>query len=210
MSRRREPTGQAPRSHRALDGPSLALVRTAERVSLALQRALPPDSQQREDLEEVLSALSALHDEALERTRLHRALRSILVACAPFRASLWRGAQDEGEQGRQTLLQNWRPIQNAVDRLLDLCADVVSTGHPFRRLGEGITGERWMVDVAALQAHIEEALREEEVDVASLLELTQALESVCERELDRADRALQWCLIRASRISDELRGVDNE
>jgi hypothetical protein len=181
--------------------------RKAEVVGGLLRRALPADSQTQADLQEVTAALTALHVQLAEWVTLHHLIHDLLATLAPFRALLASIGQSAlGTANRQALLQSWRPCQRCADGLADFAEEITCIGRPFRRNGRELEGERWVVDVVALQTLIEDALKEQALDPGNLLELVEELDSVCHCHLAVADRGLRMAAGGVRRLDTSLLG----
>jgi hypothetical protein len=175
--------------------------RRAAKLSEALQKALSADEGTLADLEEVAAALIFLQAQASEWATLNRLIHDVLVALAPFHSLLVSFERsDLSAAERQALLQRWRPCQRCVDELADLAEDIACVGHPLRREGRKLEGERWAVDVVALQMLIEDALKEENLSPGSLLELAEELDSACHRHLAMVSRRLKTAVDEMGRL----------
>jgi len=179
----------------------------AERVRDSLQRSLPADEQMRAELREVIAELTALQAQMAEWQEYHHLLHEVLAAFSLFHARL----TPFGEGGfsaaeRQALLQNWRPCQDRLDVLVDFAEEVNYIGSPFRREGRELRGERWVVEIVALQLLFEDVLKEDNPSPGSLLELAEEFHSACHRHLALADRKLQTAVDRSQRLSTCLLG----
>lgn len=180
--------------------------RKAEVVG-GLLRALPADGRAQADLREVAAALAALHIQLAEWVTLHHLIHDLLATLAPFRALLALIGQSAlGTADRQALLQNWRPCQRCADVLADFAEEIACIGRPFRRNGRELEGERWVVDVVASQALIEDALKEQDLDPGTLMELVEELDSVCHCHLAAADRGLRMAAGRVRCLDTSLLG----
>jgi hypothetical protein len=147
----------------------------------------------------------------VELVELHGLLQGVLFALAPFRALLMAGVQSSLDAtGRQALLQNWRSCQRRVDALADFAEGIAYIGHPFRRDGRDLEGERWVVEIVALQRVLEDGLKEDRLDSASLFELTDELESACHRHLAQVGRKLKEVAIGAQCLAAGLSGGKDE
>jgi hypothetical protein len=181
--------------------------RKAKAVSGLLRQALPADGQVQADLRDVAAALAALDVQLAEWVALHRLIHELLAALAPFRALLASvGESVLGAKERQALLQSWRPCQRCADGLAAFAEEVMCIGRPLCRDGRELAGERWVVDVLALQVLIEDALKEEELDLGNLFELTEELDSACHRHLTMADHGLGAAADRVRRLNTSLLG----
>jgi hypothetical protein len=181
--------------------------RKAEVVGDLLRQALPADGQAQADLREVIAAFAVLHAQLTEWVELHRLIHDLLTALAPFRALLSSIGQSAlGAAKRQALLHTWRPCQRCVDDLADFAEEIEGIGRPFRRDGGELVGERWVVDLVALQALIEDALKEEDSDPVNLFELVEELDSVCHCHLTVADRGLRMAAGGVRRLNTSLLG----
>lgn len=179
----------------------------AERVRDTLQRALPTDEQARIELREVVSELTALQAQMAEWKELHHLLHELLAAFSPFHARLVLfGENGLNAPECQALLQNWRPCQDRVDMLVDFAEGVEHIGHPFERAGRELRGERWAVEIVALQLLFEDTLKEDNPSPASLLELAEEFNSACHRHLALADRKLRIVVDKLQRLSTRLLG----
>jgi hypothetical protein len=178
----------------------------AKQVSAMLQ-ALPADDQARADLRVVITTLVDLCVQLAEWTGLHRLIHDLLASLAPFRALLAsiKGSALDTE-GRQALLQDWRYCQCCVDKLTDFAEEVTSIGKPFHRKGRELEGERWAVDVVALQVLVEDALKEDDLALEGLIELIEELSGACHRHLAVADRELTAVADRTRRLLTILQG----
>ncbi len=181
--------------------------RKAKAVGGLLRQALPADDQARADLREVTAALAALDVQLAEWVALHRLIHELLAALAPFRALLASvGGSALGATECQALLQGWRPCQRCIDGLAAFAEEVTCIGRPLRRDGRELAGERWAVDVLAVQEMIEDALKEEDLDPGNLFELAEELDSACHRHLAVADRGLGAAADRLRRLNTSLLG----
>jgi hypothetical protein len=189
------------------DGALAGIERQAGRAGEALARAVAADEGARAALQEVAAALFALQAAEAEWAALHRLIRGVLDGLAPFRSLLVpRGGDGLGAAGRQALLHNWRPCQRSVDGLVGFAEEVQHIGRPFRREGRRLEGERWAVDVVSLQLLLEDALKEDEPDPASMVELAEELDSACRRHLALAERELRNAVERVRRLCASLMG----
>lgn len=179
----------------------------AERARETLQSSLPDDQDARSELREVINELTSLQAQMWEWKELHHLLHELLAAFAPFHAQLTLigGNGLEASEG-QMLLQNWRPCQDRVDMLVDFAAAVEHIGRPFQQNGRELRGERWVVEIVALQFALEDALKERQPSPGSLLELTETFNSSCQRHLALADRKLRTVVGKLQRLSTCLLG----
>ena len=179
----------------------------AERVGQALQHSLPTDEKTQAELREVITEITALQAQMSEWKELHHLLHELLVAFAPFHARLTPPGDDGfGATVRQALLQNWRVCQDELDILMDFAEDIEHIGRPFRREGRELRGERWVVEIVALQLLLEDALKEDRPSPESLLELTGEFNSACHRHLALVDRKLRVVVGKLQRLSTRLLG----
>jgi hypothetical protein len=179
----------------------------AKAVGELLRRALPSDGQEQADLREVIATLAALHVQLIEWVELHRLIHDLLAALAPFHALLTSvGASALGVAERQALLQSWRPCQRCADELADFAEEIEYIGRPFRQNGHELEGGQWVVGVVAFQTLVEGALKEEDLDPGSLLELVEELDSACHRHLAVADRGLRTAVGEVQRLTTNLLG----
>jgi hypothetical protein len=179
--------------------------RKAKAVGELLWQALPSGGRERADLMDVTTALAALHIQLAEWVELHRLIHDLLAALAPFHALLASvGASVPGAAERQALLQSWRPCQRCADELADFAEEIERIGRPFRRNGRELEGERWVVDVVALQALVEDALKED--FFGNLLELVEELDSACHRHLAVVGRGLGMTADEVQRLTTNLLG----
>jgi hypothetical protein len=179
----------------------------ARRVGEACRKALAGDKRALAELGEVVAALAALQTHSVELVELHCLLQDVLIALTPFHAFLVAGVESGLDAaGRQVLLQNWRPCQRRVDALADFAETVESIGHPFRREGHELEGERWVVEIIALQAVLEDGLKEDELDCESLFGFTDDLANACHRHLTLVDHKLKSVARGAQRLSMGLSG----
>jgi hypothetical protein len=183
----------------------------ATKVGRAFRKALAVDESALTDLGEMSRILASLQTQLVELVELHCLLQDMLLALAPFRAFLVPGVESGlNAPGRQALLQNWRPCQHRVDTLVDFAEEVEAIGHPFRQSGRELGGERWVVEIVAVQAVLEDGLKEDELDCKSLLEFTDELESVCHRHLTLVDGKLKVVARGVRRLSVSLLGGKDE
>ena len=181
--------------------------RMAEKAGDALRSSLPDDEQVRSDLREVVSELGALQARVAEWSELHHLLHEIWAAFSLFRARLAPpGEQGFGASERQALWQNWKLCQGKLDALADFAREIEHIGAPLRREGRELGGESWAVEIVALQLLFEDALKESDLDPASLLELAQEFDSACHRHLAVADRRLRATVDKLQRLSTHLWG----
>jgi hypothetical protein len=188
-------------------GNILHIEQRAKRVCEALRRLLADEEETRAELQKMVAELTSLQARMAEWVELHHLLHRLLSAFAPFHARLIpprEGRLDAAE--RQLLLQNWRPCQAVLDRLVDFAEEVEHIGRPFQREGRELDGERWVVEVVALQSLLEDALKEEDVRPESLLELAEELVGTCHRHLALADHKLKATVDGLQRLSTSLLG----
>lgn len=179
----------------------------AERIGETLQHSLPTDEQARAELREVIAELTALQAQMAGWKELHHLLHEVLVAFSLFHTRVipfGEGGFSAGES--QALLQNWRPCQDRVDMLADFAEEIEHIGRPFRREGRELRGERWVVEIVALQLLLENALKEDHPSPESLLELAEEFNSACHRHLALADRKLRVVVDKLQRLSTRLLG----
>ena len=181
--------------------------RKAARVRDTLQGLLSSDERTRVELQEVIAELTSLQAQIAEWVELHRLLHELLVTFAPLRAWLILPRENGFDAAeRQLLLQNWRPCQDVLDRLVDFAEEIEHIGRPLRREGRELNGERWVVEIVALGSLLEDALKEDDLSPGSLLELAEALVSTCRRHLALADRKLKAAVDGLQRLSTSLLG----
>lgn len=181
--------------------------RMAEKMGEALRSSLSDDEQVRSDLREVVSELGALQARVAEWSALHHLLHEIWVTFSLFRVRLVPpGEQGFGASERQALLQSWKLCQIKLDALADFAGEIGHIGAPLRREGRALGGESWAVEIMALQLLFEDALKESDLDPASLLELAQEFDSACHRHLAMADRRLRATVDKLQRLSTRLLG----
>lgn len=179
----------------------------ADRVREMLQRALPAGGEARAALRTVIAELTTLHAQVAEWKELHHLLHKILVAFAPFHASLVPfGADGFTAAECRGLLQNWRPCQESIDLLTDFACGIEHIGKPFERAGRELRGERWAVEIVALQLLLEDALKEEPPRPANVLELAEEFNSACHRHLALADHKLCAVIEKLQQLSMRLLG----
>jgi hypothetical protein len=179
----------------------------ADRAGETLQRALPTGKEARAELRQVIAELTALQAQMTEWKELHHLLHEVLTAFSPFHARLVpfsEGGFTAAE--RQALLQNWRPCQDEIDMVTDFACGIEYIGKPFERAGRELRGERWAVEIVALQLLLEDALKEESPSPQSLLELAEEFNSACHRHLALADRKLRAAVDRLQQLSTRLLG----
>lgn len=183
----------------------------AGKVGEAFRRALAGDEQTLAELDEVAVVLTSLQTQLAELVELHCLLRNMLIALPPFRAFLVAGVESGLDAtGRQALLKNWRPCQRRMDALADFAEETKFIGHPFRRSGRELEGERWAVEIVALQAVLEDGLKEDDLDCESLFGFTDELENACHRHLALVDCKLKTVARGAQRLSVGLWGGRDE
>ncbi len=179
----------------------------AERVRCLVRRSLPADEQVQAELRAVIVELAARQAQVAEWVACHHRLHEVLLAFSPFHArlaSIGQGGLDAAEL--QALLQNWRLCQDTIDRLVDFAEGVDHIGSPFRREGRELRGERWAVDVVAMQLLFEDVLKEERPSPGDLRELAGEFSSLCHRHLALADRELRAAMDELQRLSACLVG----
>ncbi|RLC98566.1 MAG: hypothetical protein DRI77_04775 [Chloroflexi bacterium] len=144
--------------------------------------------------------------EVVEWGDLHYILHEVWTAFSVFRARLGpaRGSFEADE--RQALLQDWRLCQDRLDALADFAAGVERIGLPLRREGRKLRGERWAVEILALQLLFEDVLKEDDPAPVSLHELAGEFELAYHRHLALADRELRAAGERLQRLSARLLG----
>jgi hypothetical protein len=179
----------------------------AERVRDTLQHSLPTDEQVRAELREVITELTALQAQMTEWKELHHLLHEVLAAFSLFHARLILCGKDGFSAAeRQALLQSWRPCQDGLDMLADFAEEIKHIGRQFRREGRELRGERWVVEIIALQLLFEDMLKEDNPSPESLLELAEEFNSACHRHLALADRKLRAVVDKLQRLSTRLLG----
>ena len=186
---------------------SARLVRRAGRAGEALRRALQNQDDTRAELRTVVGELDALHARLAEWTTAHHLIHGVLSDGGPFEAaatSVGDGRLDALQ--RQALLRHWRPCQQALDRLIDFAEGIVHIGRPFEWRESGMAGDRWVVDLVALQRSLEDALADERTNGGGLIELAAALRDACLRGLTVADERLQALVDELRRASVALWG----
>lgn len=181
--------------------------RLAKRARDALQHSLPTDERVRAELREVIAELTALQAQMAEWSECHHLLHEVLTAFSLFHAWLISFGEDGfSATGRQALLQNWRLCQDRLDTLVDFAEEIDHIGNPFRREGRQLRGERWVVEIVALQVLLEDALKEDNPSPESLIELGEAFNSACHRHLALADRKLRTVVDKLQQLSTHLLG----
>lgn len=179
----------------------------ADRARETLQRVLPTGGEARAELHIVVAELMELQAQMAEWKELHHLLHKVLTAFAPFHARLVpSNAEGFTTAERQALLQNWRPCQDEIDVLTDFACGIEHIGKPFARAGRELRGERWAVEIVALQLLLEDALKEESPSPTSLLELAEEFNSACHRHLTLADRKLRAVVDKLQQLSTRLLG----
>jgi hypothetical protein len=179
----------------------------AERARETLQHSLPTDEQARAELRQVIEELTALQAHMVEWKEYHHLLHEVLAAFSLFHTQLIPFGEDGlGTAERQALLQNWRLCQERLDVLVDFAEEVDHIGSPFHREGRKLRGERWIVEIVALQLLFEDVLKEDNPSPESLLELADAFNSACHRHLTLADRKLRTVVDKLQRLSKRLLG----
>ncbi|HEY72934.1 MAG TPA: hypothetical protein G4N99_06630 [Thermoflexia bacterium] len=173
------------------------------------------NEQMRGELREVAAELDVLQGQMAEWSELHHFLHESLVAFTVFQARLTPFGEHNGEHNgrynldageRQMLLQDWRLCQSRLDALADFAEGVKCIGRSFRREGRKLYGERWAVEVIALQLLFEDALTENDLNLVSLFELAEEFNTVCHRYLALADRKLLTAVDELRRLSTRLLG----
>jgi len=179
----------------------------AERARDTLRHSLPTDEQARAELGEVIAELGALQAQIAEWKECHHLLHEVLTTFSLFHTRLTPfGGDGFSATERQALLQNWRLCQDGLDMLVDFAEEVGHIGSPFRREGRELRGERWVVEIVALQLLFEDALKEDNPSPGSLLELAEEFDNTCHRHLALADRKLRTVVDRSQRLSTCLLG----
>ncbi len=179
----------------------------ADRVRETIRRALPAAGEARVELRAVIAELTTLQAQMAEWKELHHLLHEILVAFAPFHARLGPfGADGFTATECRALLQNWRSCQDGIDMLTDFACGIEHIGRPFERAGRELRGERWAVEIVALQLLLEDALKEESPSPTSVLELAEEFNSACHRHLALADRKLRAVVDKLQQLSTRLLG----
>ena len=162
--------------------------------------------QTRAELREMAVELEALQAQIDEWAALQRLLHQAWVAFTLFRARLGPTEDNLGADERQMLLQDWRLCQGKLDALTGFAEEIERIGQPLRREGRKLRGERWAVEILALQLSFEDVLKEENPAQASLLELAGEFESACQRTLALADGELHTAGDQLRRLSARLSG----
>ncbi len=162
--------------------------------------------QTRADLREMAVELDALQAQIDEWAALQRLLHQAWVAFALFRARLGPAESSLGADERQMLLQDWRLCQGKLDALTGFAEEIEHIGQPLRREGRELRGERWAVEILALQLSLEDVLKEENLSQASLLDLGGEFESACQRSLAWADDGMRVAGDQLRRLSARLSG----
>ncbi len=179
----------------------------ADRARQTIRGALPEDRTARDELQEVIETIITLQAEMAEWKELHHLLHEVLTAFGPFYAQVTTlEANGLDVSTSQTLLRSWRPCQDEIGLLVDFAADVEHIGQPFRRDDQVLRGERWAVEMVALQRLLEDTLKEERPSPGSVVELAEEFNGVCQRYLGLADRRLRGVVGKLQRVSTRLLG----
>jgi len=168
-----------------------ALERAARRLNRALHRLALSEREAGADLRLLAPYLEALSRQISSWATLQCRLHAVLASSRPFRAALQPAGAAYSPAERQALLQNWRLCQQQLDDLADFADRASAIGLPFRQDRFEMTGERWAVEPIALRLLIEDALKDSQPDPDGLLDLTDELQSACQRLLESADRGLR-------------------
>jgi len=165
------------------------------------------DEQTGDELREVVAALGALQGQMTEWSELHRLLHGVLLALSLFQAHLTPFCKgDLSTNERQMLLQDWRLCQGKLDALADFAEGIERIGRPFQREGRELCGERWAVEIVALQLLFEDTLTEEDFSLAGLFDLAEEFAAVCHRHLALANHKLLTAVGESRRLSMRLLG----
>jgi len=179
----------------------LAATRTAD----ALRQALSGHVETRDQLLDLLQRLASLQAQLSEWKELHHILHEILVAFAPFDASLRVMGQTSANPGNgRALLQTWRPCQRHVDYLIDFesRAEYIRPASPTSDVALVDWGSR----IALLRHEVEDRLREAHWSLEGLLDLTDEFGYVCDCYLSLADRELRRIVEKVQRLYTHLLG----
>jgi hypothetical protein len=171
----------------------LAAARSAD----ALRRALSNDEAAQGRLGEVLQHLSARQARTREWLALRSALREVLAALGPFRATLcaFTGPAVAPVDGG-SLLRVWQSCQEGVDRVAD-------SGGPESGLADN---PHWGARVAMLRSEMEDRLGEEAWSIEGLIDLADELGLVCGCYLDLVERESGWFAGETQRLYAHLLG----
>lgn len=178
-----------------------------DRVGETLRSSLPDDDEARAELRAVITELAALQAQMAEWAELHHLLHQVLVAFGPFHACLApSGEHSLCAAERQALLRQWLACQDRLDTLVGFAEEIARIGSPFRREGRELHGERWVVEIIALQLLLEDALKEDDLSLQSMLELAEEFNSACHRHMAVANRELRAVVDKTRRLSMCLLG----
>lgn len=181
-------------------------MKEVERMAERVGEAPPEDGAGKPELRQVVEELDDLQAQIREWGELQRLLREAMNAFSVFQARLGSVEGSLGVDERQMLLQDWRMCQGKLDALTDFAAEVERIGLPLRREGRKLRGERWAVEILALQSLFEDVLKEKDPAPASLLELAGEFELTCQRCLTLADSGLRAAGDQLRRLSARLSG----
>ena len=183
------------------------LERMAERVGGVIRRTIPSAEKTQVELHTVVAELARLQAQVTEWGQLHHLLHEALSTFSTFQAQLGLLAADDPEAGeRQALLKSWVLCQDALDALAGFAEDVKIIGCPLRRDGRELRGERWVVELVALQFLFEDALKEERLSPQALLDLAEEYRVTCTYHLSLVNRELQAAVRRFGRLAPRLLG----
>jgi len=159
------------------------------------------------ELHRAISELIALQTQVMEWSELNHLLHKAWAAFSLFHVLL----SPSGKQGleaseHQALLQSWQLCQARLDALADFAREIKHIGSPLQREGRRLVGERWAVEIVALQLLFEDALKERELDLAGLLELAQEFDSACHLHMAVTNRRLRTAAEKLQRLTAHLGG----
>jgi hypothetical protein len=171
--------------------------RLARKVSKPIRRYLLSDRTTQVQLRSFLAEMGRLQDCVGEWLELHRLLHEVVSAFTPFHTlvvTLPASPPNVRLADRQALLYSWKPCQDTLDDLGDFAEGVKCIGPPLRRDGGTLSGESWAVDIIALQAVLEDILKEDNIQRSLTLEVSDEFNTTCHRHLIVSDRALRSAL----------------
>ncbi len=162
------------------------------KVLHVLQNALPENDQTAEKLSALLRQFSQFHAQLYACKELHNGLNDIILALDPFKLGIERTYIKRKAPDMLELSQNWRPVRQKIQILLDFaaCANAIIT-QPFAVLAAGVQGPAWAVEVHTATQRIDALMEMKKADPAELYDAAFDFDDIVERHMYLADKQLR-------------------
>lgn len=153
----------------------------------------------------LMDYFSRFHGQLADSKELHNALNDLVMSLDQFKLSVERAYLRGKALDLFELRQNWRPVGQKIQILLDFAAVVNSIiPQPFAIVDEGVQGPGWAVEVYTASQRINELLGQKKPDRDELYDATFDFNDVVERHMYLADKQLRGIALSLCLLSDQV------